>query len=769
MSDVDLKLILLIAFVVIAFVVIALIVVFRFRSRFKMSLKFGEMEAGFEGENKNTQPPETTAPEPVATKTPVHKSVSANGNVADAGGDGAVAIGGDAKQSVVVTGPHTTINLASENGGSDAPTPTHQLPPDLADFTGREDEAGALMARLSVPGGVAAISALAGLGGIGKSALAVHVAHRLVPNYPAGQLFLELGGTSDTPLPPADIMGRVIQSVHPTAQLPDDADAVTAMYRDLLTADKYLVVLDNARDAAQVEALLPPPPSAAIITSRQPIVLPNVEAHRLDVLSEDEARSLLGEIAGSERATEGDLDRIAAACGHLPLALRVAGTFLRLHATWTIDEYLSHLEGERTRLQALRVPDNSLDVAQTLGLSVVQLEKNDASLALNWRKLSVFAGGFDRRAVAAVWDCSDAEARDGLDVVLRRSMTLYDAASGRHRLHDLMRDVARLETQDGALENILLEASLRHAVHYRGVLAEADDLYLKGGDDVLAGLALYDLEEGNIKAGHDWAVAHAEHMEGAARLCYTYTAAGAYVLNLRLHPLENVAWLDSALTAARTIGDRRGEGNALGNLGNAWVRLGEVRKAIDYYEQALEIAREIGDRRNEGNALGNLGIAWKNLGEMHKAIDYHEQALAISREIGDRRAQGQDLGNLGNVWSALDEVQKAIAYYEQDLGITREIGDRRGEGSVLGNLGVAWLDLGEVQKAMEYCEQQLEIAREIGDPSGEGNALFNSAVALKSLGDAPEAMTRAQAALEIFTAIESPSAEAVRKRLDEWR
>lgn len=300
-----------------------------------------------------------------------------------------------------------------------------------------------LLARLSGAGGVAAISALDGLGGIGKSALAVHVSHRLVLDYPAGQLFLELGGTGAKPLSPTDIMARVIQSVHPTAQLPDDEDAVTAIYRDLLVSGKYLLVLDNARDAAQVEPLLPPLPSAAIITSRQPIILPNVEAHRLGVLSDDEARSLLREIVGSGRATDGDLERIAAACGYLPLALRVAGTFLRLHPAWTIDEYLSELEDERTRLKALKVPDNNLDVAQTLGLSVAQLEKEDASLALNWRRLSVFAGDFDRRAVAAVWSCSDAAARDGLDALLHRAMTLYDEGRDRHRLHDLMRDVAR--------------------------------------------------------------------------------------------------------------------------------------------------------------------------------------------------------------------------------------------------------------------------------------------------------------------------------------
>jgi hypothetical protein len=136
------------------------------------------------------------------------------------------------------------------------PPRAHQLPGDLKDFRGHGDDVAALVDRLSKDGGAAAIPALNGLGGIGKSALAIHVAHRLKASYPAGQLFLELGGTSDTPLTPGAAMMQVILSVHPTAQLPNDETSVTAIYRDLLSSTKYLLVLDNARDAAQVSPLL---------------------------------------------------------------------------------------------------------------------------------------------------------------------------------------------------------------------------------------------------------------------------------------------------------------------------------------------------------------------------------------------------------------------------------------------------------------------------------------------------------------------------------
>ncbi len=173
---------------------------------------------------------------------------------------------------------------------------------------------------------------------------------------------------------------------------------------------------------------------------------------------------------------------------------------------------------------------------------------------------------------------------------------------------------------------------------------------------------------------------------------------------------------DEAVRLYREIGDRRGEGNALGNLGLAYADLGQVERAIDYYEQALVIAREIGDRRGEGNALGNLGLAYADLGQVERAIDSYEKHLAIAREIGDRRGEGNALGNLGSAYARLGQVERAIDYYEQALVIAREIGDRRGEGNALGNLGLAYADLGQMERAIGILEQALRIGQEIKDP-----------------------------------------------------
>ena len=191
------------------------------------------------------------------------------------------------------------------------------------------------------------------------------------------------------------------------------------------------------------------------------------------------------------------------------------------------------------------------------------------------------------------------------------------------------------------------QARLKHAAYFKDVLSAADDLYQEGGEKVLLGLRLFDLEWENILEGQAWVTAERANDPALLELCAAFPDAGVYVLGLRQHPREWIQWLEAAVSAARETGDRRGEGNALGNLGGAYNRLGDARKTAEYQEQALVIARETGDRRGEGAALNNLGLAYADLGDARKAIEFYEQALVIKREIGDRRGEGNALGNLG--------------------------------------------------------------------------------------------------------------------------
>jgi tetratricopeptide (TPR) repeat protein len=356
----------------------------------------------------------------------------------------------------------------------------------------------------------------------------------------------------------------------------------------------------------------------------------------LDLLASEEAAGLLGAIVGEGRATAAELLRIAELCGLLPLALRIAGMFLAMNPHWSATEHIEALADERQRLAHLKLEGNAkLDVAASLALSVRELRRTHTKIADRWHEPAVFPANFDMAAAAGVWDQSAAATRDALGVLLSRSMVLYDPAQQRWRLHDLMRDLAGGRAAVavlGAPADLvarLTAARGRHAEHYQGVLAAASDLYLEGGARVVSGFALFDLERRNIETGHAWAAEAAADDPAAARLCVSYPYTGAYVLGLRQHPRQHIAWLERAAAAARKIGDRGGEGSTLGNLGLSYKNLGETRHAIELYDQQLAIAREIDDRRGEGAALTNLGNAYAILGEISSAVVVLGEALAI--------------------------------------------------------------------------------------------------------------------------------------------
>jgi tetratricopeptide (TPR) repeat protein len=624
----------------------------------------------------------------------------------------------------------------------------HQLPPPPRDFTGRVRELEELMSRIE-RGGVT-ISGLQGLGGVGKTALALKLAELLVPRYPDAQFYLDLKGADKQPLSVADALSHVIRAYHPTAKLPEGEAELKSLYLSLLHGRCALILMDNASGREQVEPLVPPESCILLVTSRQHFTLPGLFAKKLGTLSPEESRELLLKIAPriGDRA-----DEIAKLCGYLPLALRLAASALAERDNLSSADYVRRLSDAKKRLELV-------DASLTLSYELLSPE-----LQRLWRVLAVFPYTFNVVAAAAVWELEADASQDALGELLKYSLLDWDADTSRYRLHDL----ARLFADSRMSDDEARATRMRHATHYLTVLGECKAFYKKGGDAIKSGLALFDIERRNIEAGHEWAYRHLGEDEAAAWLCNEYPEAGVSVLRLRLHPREIISWLEAALKAAHKLKDRAAEGRYLGNLGYSYADLGEYRRAIEFYEQALIITREMNDRGNEGNLLGNIGAAYRNLGEIRRAVEFQEQRLAIAREIGDRHGEGAALNNLGIAYRNLGDARRAIEFYEQALAILREIGDRRGEGNTLGNLGVAYRNVGEPQRTMELYEQQLIIVQEIGDRSGEGIALFNIGLELNILGDQIKAVAYAEGALEIFEQIESPFAERARAILAEWR
>lgn len=687
-----------------------------------------------------------------------------------------------------------------------------QLPPVKANFTGRETDLAALRDLDARGGGTAAvITGLGGMGGIGKSELAKVLAHEWRPRFPDAQIWLDGYGTRTDPPPPSagDLIAQVIRAFHPEAgQLPEDVATLQALYRQSLEGKKALIVLDNAAHpevADQAGPLVPPEGCGLIVTSRRSFLVGGKAPYTVGRLPEPEAIALLREIC--PELEEVDATAVAARCGGLPLALRLAGAHFLLDGASppAVASYLAALAGGRlATLDADAADAGEVTIQETLRLSVDPLSVTERAA---WLRLGVFAGSFDAAAARVVaGEAADPALLNGL---VRRNLLERDLSSGggeRYRLHDLAADYGRHRLGEEEGKDALNAAHLFHAGYYATVGQSADGLYLAG--DPLAGMALFDRERVQIEAGFAWLAAHPDG--GAAdRVILAIVNAVVYASELRFHPQQSISWFEAQAAAAlrlddreaegnalgnlgsahrqmgnargaiafyeralaidREIGNRLGEGADLGNLGNAHFQLGESSRALECYEKSLEIYREFGDRRGEANALSNLGAIQRRVGGVRHSIEYFEKALEIDREIGNRRGEGTDLGNLGVAHRLLGDARRAIGFYEQQLEIVCEIGDRRGESAALGNLGNAHLHLDDARAAIGYYEQQLEIVRETGDRRGESCALWNAALAHRVLGEQRVALARAEAALAICEAIEDPNAEKVRSVIAIWR
>jgi tetratricopeptide (TPR) repeat protein len=634
-------------------------------------------------------------------------------------------------------------------------------------FVGRDDEIKALLAQFHANNNTAGVAGLRGQGGIGKTALALHVGQSLVPGFPDGQVYIDLRGTTD-PLSPRVAMESILRQFDPLANFKEPSDAQLAdFYRNALGGRRVLLLLDNAGDARQVAALIPGGSCGVIVTSRKQFKVGGLDPLKLDLLSEADAIALAQ--ATAPRLTSDEARALSVACGRLALAVRVAATQINNYGGIPVTQHIADLTSDRLKyLDEVEHddPDGLPFARRAIELS---LERLPNEVRTFWARLSVFPVDFNSVLASFVaFDSDEPDVNQGQRMLedLRRSALLeFDETKRRYSFHDLAREYAwkRGLPDDDARTDL----SRRHAVVFMQMLSAADQLYLEGKPS--EGLAMLDAELASVVAGQKWAADHSQSDPAACHLAARYYDAGVYVLNLRLSSMIQIAWLTAAVDACHKLGDRRGEGSALGNLGLAHAALGDARTANGYYEQRLVIAREIGDRRGEGNALGNLGLAHADLGDARTAIGYYEQQLTITREIGDRRGEGNALGNLGLAHADLGDAPTAIGYYEQQLTISREIGDRRGEGNAMGNLGNAHARLGDARTAIGYYEQQLTITREIDDRRGEGNAIFNRALLLAGEGRWAEAAADMGHTAGIYAAIEHPSAARAAELAGEYR
>jgi tetratricopeptide (TPR) repeat protein len=639
--------------------------------------------------------------------------------------------------------------------------PPNELPSPPVGFVGRHHELTQIGGMLGNENDSRAppIITIVGMGGVGKSALAVYTGHQLASRFPDGLFYVDLQGASPRlrPLTPLAALQHLLRSLGLSEpELPVTLESAAARYRALTATKQVLIVLDNAHGTDQVRRLLPGSPSSAVlITSRRMLSDLEGTVHlRLDVLAAEDSIQLLRTLAGSTRIDE-DLEaaaEITHLCGHLPLALWIMAARLRDRPTWTPRKLAARLREEHQRLDQLQVGDQavraSLEVSyQDLRASAPVGSDGGIDLARAFALLGLMDGpDFGVPAASALL----ATSRQNAEVALERLVDehlLDNPPPDRYRLHDLLRLLAREHALED-LSELEQDAALDRLLAFYTRWVEAGDRLLRAGGrgadrghrPVVAppavdqppfrkrGEALAWLETERVNAVA--MVARAASTPGLARETVSRLAE-ALAAFLRLHSyLEDGEQVGQAvLQMALAHGDRRLEAQAHNHLGLIARHRYRLEEAVTALERSLELYRLMGDLRGEERALSNLGITYQDQRRYDAARRCLLASLAICRELGDRLGEGLTLGNLGVLFRLTGQDGEALSCHTRSLAICQEFGDRHGESTALNGIGQVLARQRRYQEAIACYQQDLAICEELGDQRGAGQTLHH-------LGDA---------------------------------
>ncbi len=667
----------------------------------------------------------------------------------------------------------------------DWPTPA-QLPHDIAGFVGRRAELEDLRGLIAPePGGGhrrgVGIAVLGGAAGVGKTALAVHWAHQVAGRFPDGQLYLDLHGYSPAePLDSAQALACLLDGLGlEPDRLPGTLEERTARYRTMLARRRVLIVLDNAVSAEQVRPLLPGGRQClALVTSRATLsgLVARDSAHpvALDVLRPPESIALLAGMLGDARvAAEPDAAaELAALCGHLPLALRIAAGRAATRTRQPLAELVADLAVERDRLDTLAADGDAVTAMRTVFSWSYQVLSPPAARA--FRLLGLHAGPEIGRSAAAALT-GVAEIGRALDELAHVHL-LEQLARRRYHLHDLLRIYAaeRAEAEEDRAER---SAAIRRSLGWYLHAADAADRLLIPQRRRVP-LDPWDGPPVPVFTGYDdaldWCLAEHANLIAAVRQA---NEVGAYdvawklpvalwgYFTLRRPSVDWIATHQIGLAAARRLGDLSGEAHVLGSLAFVYRDLGRLDEALDCVTSALEVCRKVGDVWGEGIALIAATMVYRDRGEPDRAIATCRDALAILRQTGDEWSQAHLLNSLADIYRDLGRYEHALDCQQEALEVFERGQDRFGQARTLSNLGSSYRDLGQLPAAAEYLTRALRIAEDLGSQGVQAEALEGLAAVRSDSGDPRQAHALLRAALEIFEETGDPRADLVRQRL----
>ena len=665
-------------------------------------------------------------------------------------------------------------SMGAAAAGRAGPAPA-QLPADIADFTGRSGQVAQLCELLSGDGlerspGALPVVLVVGSGGLGKTALAVHAAHQLAGDYPDGQLYVNLLGATE-PVDSGEILARFLRDLGMDGlQVPVEPEERAAQFRTRLAARRVLIVLDDAKDAAQVRPLLPGSASCAVlITARR--AMPELVGSRLmdlDVLPAAEARALFGRVAGEARASAepAATGEVLAACAGLPLAIRIAGARLAARGGWNVHKLAARLADERQRLDELQA--GNLAVRASFEVSFGSLAGSARPGGVNpahaFRLLGVWTGpDIALPAAAALLGRSEQAAEEALEVLVDAHL-LDSPEPDRYRFHDLLRvyaaDRARAQESEqdrqAAVRRLLTwylhategAARVISPQHARVPLAPPPASVHPGEfRSVGEALAWCEGERASLIAAAKLAAEC-----GLYEIAWKLPAAAMSFFYRRSHWADWVTTHEAGLASARLLGDREAEAWMLNNLGMAYG-VQRMEQAISRFEQALALYRELANPVGEARLANNLAMAYFGLGRFEEAHAAALRSLVTQQQAENRYGEGMALDVLGSACRELHRPDEAIAHLARALAIFREIGSRDAEAESLSDLGGLYLDLGRLDDATTYLRDALSIWQAIGDRGGEAAVLRRLGEARQRAGDVVRAGELLASALHLFEAL----------------
>jgi tetratricopeptide (TPR) repeat protein/transcriptional regulator with XRE-family HTH domain len=696
------------------------------------------------------------------------------------------------------SGRETATGTATETAASEAAAagaeaassrssrPPAQLPLDVLGFSGRRDQLAALdtiAETVTAQPGATVVCAVWGTAGVGKTALAVHWAHRVRQRFPDGQLFVNLRGfdPAGAPVTPSEAICLFLDALGVAPQrIPADLDAQCGLYRTHMAGKRMLLVLDNAQDADQVRPLLPGAPGCLVlVTSRRRltglVVAEGARPVPLDLLDVEESRELLARRVGAARvAAEPDaVDEIVVRCARLPLALAIVA------ARATIDPYLPLAVlaadlADGDRLDALSAGDPTVDVEAVFSWSYRALSEPAARL---FRLLGVHPGADLSTSAAASLAAVAAPRVRRLLSQLTQAHLVTEHQPGRYAVHDLLRAYAGKLAREVEPESHHRDAVHRVLDHYLHSAYSAAQLIDPCRDPITVAPprpGVVPEHPADHRAALDWF--RAEHrslvtaVERAAHAGWDTHAwqlawALATYLERRGHWHDQVAVQRAALTAAQRLADPGAEALTRRIMARAYINLDRTDDADAQLRTALGLYQRAGDRPGQGHTHINFGLTAARQGHYAEALRHARQALELFRTAGHRRGQAVGLSAIGWYCAQLGDFQQSLDASQRALALHQELGDGPGEAHVWDSLGYVHQQLAQHARAAVCYQRGLDLFRRIGDRHEEATTLVRLGDTCQATGNADAAHDAWRRALAIFEDLGRPAPDRVRASL----